>query len=85
MVRKELFMRMARGERLVKTALNEVFILGNGTTIGVAVRPTFVHDLIKDGLATSVHSDGRVLIELTEKVDAWFERHGILLNPLVTV
>lgn len=85
MTRRELLLRMARGESLFGHDMKHVFRLGDGRMQRDEVRPGFVLRMIEDGLVETGEHNKLITCKLTNKADEWLSKRSICFNPLVTV
>lgn len=81
MTRRELFLRMAQGEKLTGSDMRASFSLGQRDLDLNNVSSRFVSQLITDGLASAINTRDEISIVLTAQVDDWFVKRNIHVNP----
>jgi hypothetical protein len=85
MLRRELILRMANGERLVGKSLDSPFVLGETRSDRDQLPSWVVQRLISDGLAKAVPASGEVQIVLTEETARWYEKRKIPQRQAMSV
>ncbi|MFA6015993.1 MAG: hypothetical protein WC742_13085 [Gallionellaceae bacterium] len=77
MLRRELFIRMLQGEKLIGSSMKKSFVLDGSASARDRVSPEFLDQLIADGLVEPVVFKDKISVVTTSKIDDWFRKRGI--------